>query len=281
MASTYLYKEEYGQGAPILCLHGLGANTFTWRHFVGPLSKHHKLILVDLKGFGRSAKPEDQRYSIHDHADSVYELILQNDWRNLTLIGNSYGGALALLLAIRLEKSIPSRLSQLVLIDAGAHKEYLPGFVRLMRTFLGMAMIFLLPARRATEFVLNFAYYDKGKISEEQINAYAAPLADSGARTALLETARQCIPSDADELVAKFKNISTPTLILWGRHDRIIPLKVGELLSQAIPNSALEVFEECGHIPQEERPQKTIARISQFLGSDSPGLNANAQLRGD
>jgi pimeloyl-ACP methyl ester carboxylesterase len=157
----------------------------------------------------------------------------------------------------------------LVLIDAGAHKQYLPEYVKLMRTFLGKAMIFLLPARRTAKFVLDLAFYDKGKVSEGQISAYAAPLADPGTRTALLETARQCIPSDADELVAKFKNISTPTLILWGRHDRIIPLKVGELLSQALPNSVLEVFEECGHIPQEEQPQKTIERISQFLGIDS------------
>jgi len=270
MVSTYLYKEEYGHGDPILCLHGLGANTFTWRYFIEPLSKHHKLILVDLKGFGRSAKPEDHRYSLHDHADAVFQLILKNDWRKLTLIGNSYGGALALLLATRLEESHPSRLSKLVLIDAGAHKEYLPGYVKLMRTFLGKAMTFLLPARPTAKFVLNFAYYDKGKISEEQIDAYAAPLVDPGTRTALLETARQCIPSDADELVAKFENVSTPTLILWGRHDRIIPLKVGELLSQALPNSVLDVFEECGHIPQEEQPQKTIGRISQFLGIDPP-----------
>lgn len=271
MASTYLYKEEYGHGAPILCLHGLGANTFTWRYFIEPLSKHHKLILIDLKGFGRSAKPEDQRYSIHDHADTVYELILKNDWRRLTLIGNSYGGGLALLLAMRLEESQPSRLSKLVLIDAGAHKEYLPGYLKLMRTFLGELMIFSLPARRSAKFVLNLSFYDRAKVSEEQIAAYAEPLGDPGTRAALLETARQCIPPDADELVAKYKNIQVPTLILWGRHDKIVPLKVGQLLSQALPNSVLEIFEECGHIPQEEQPQKTIARISQFLGVDSFG----------
>jgi pimeloyl-ACP methyl ester carboxylesterase len=270
MASKYLYKEEYGYGDPILCLHGLGANTFTWRYFIDPFSRHNKLILVDLKGFGRSAKPEDQRYSIHDHADAVYELILKNDWRKLTLIGNSYGGALALLLAMRLEESHPSRVSKLVLIDAGAYKEYLPGYVKLMRTFLGKPMIFLLPARLTAKIVLNFAFYDKGKINEEQIRVYAGPLFDPGTRNALLQTAQQCIPSDADELVARYKKISVPTLILWGRHDKIIPLKVGELLSQALPNSVLEIFEECGHIPQEEQPQKTIARIFTFLGLDPP-----------
>lgn len=270
MASEYLYKEEHGDGDPILCLHGLGANIFTWRHFIEPFSRHNKLILIDLKGFGRSAKPEDQRYSLHDHADAVYELILRNDWRRLTLIGNSYGGALALLLATRLDESHPSRLSKLVLIDAGAYKEYLPGYVKLMRTILGKPMMFLLPARLTAKFVLNFAVYNKKKITEQQITAYAGPLADPGARNAVLQTARQCIPWDADELVTKFKSISVPTLILWGRHDKVIPLKVGELLSQALPNCVLEVFEECGHIPQEEQPQKTMVRISEFLGIGSP-----------
>jgi pimeloyl-ACP methyl ester carboxylesterase len=269
MASEYLYKEEHGDGDPILFLHGLGANIFTWRHFIEPLSANNRLILVDLKGFGKSAKPEDDYYSLHDHADAVYELILKNDWRRLTLIGNSYGGALALLLAGRLEEDASSRLLKLVLIDAAAYKEYLPGYVKLMRTLLGKLMLFLLPARRSVRFVLKLSCFDQWKITEEQVAAYAGPLGDPGARTALLQTIRQCIPPDADELVTKFKNISVPTLILWGRHDKVIPLKAGELLNQALPNSVLEVVEECGHIPQEEQPQKTIARISGFLAIGS------------
>lgn len=265
MSSKYLYKEEYGRGDPILCLHGFGASIFTWHHFIVPLSRYNKLILVDLKGFGNSAKPDDQQYSIHDHADAVQELIVQNDWRKLTLIGNSYGGALALLLAMRLQQSDSSRLAKLVLIDAGAYKDYLPGYLKLMRTFLGKAMVFLLPARPTVKFVLNLSVYNKEKINEQQIAAYSRPLSDPGNRNALLETARRCIPADADELVTRYKEICVPTLILWGRHDKVISLKVGELLSQTLPNSLLEVFEECGHIPQEEQPEKTIASISRFL----------------
>ncbi len=126
-------------------------------------------------------------------------------------------------------------------------------------------MVFLLPARQTVKFILNLSFYDSRKINEQQIAAYTRPLSDPGNRNALLETARQCIPADADELVTRYKEISVPTLILWGRHDKVIPLKVGELLSQALPNSVFEVFEECGHIPQEEQPQKTIASISRFL----------------
>lgn len=270
MTSDYLYKEEYGQGDPILCLHGLGANIFTWRYFIDSFSKNYKLVLVDLKGFGRSAKPDDEHYSIHDHADAIYELILRNDWRRLILVGNSYGGALALVLAARLQESEPSRVSKLVLIDAGAYKEYLPGYVKLTRTFLGKPIIFLMPARRVVKSVLEFSFYDKKKITEEQIATYTAPWSDPGTRDALLQTIRQCIPSNADELVARFKSITIPTLLLWGRHDRVIPLKVAELLHEAIPSSVLEVLEECGHVPQEEQPHKTIASISQFIERPAP-----------
>src|SRR5207237_1296454 len=130
MASS-LFKQEYGNGDPILCLHGLGANRFTWRYFIEPFSRYNKLILIDLKGFGRSAKPEDERYSIHDHASAIYEMVRENNWHNLAVIGNSFGGALALLLSMRLEETDPGRLSKLILIDAAAHKDYLPGYVKL------------------------------------------------------------------------------------------------------------------------------------------------------
>ena len=108
-------------------------------------------------------------------------------------------------------------------------------------------------------------------VTAEDVEAYAGPLASSGGRHALLQTSRQCIPPNADEIIAKVKTITVPTLILWGRQDGVIPLKVGELLHQAIPNSKLEVIERCGHIPHEEKPVETIARIADFLSVTARG----------
>src|SRR5258705_6993595 len=96
-ASVSLYKEVYGAGDPILCLHGLGANIYSWRHFITPFSQHNKLILVDFKGCGKSPKPLDTHYSIQHKADDIYNLILADDLTNLTLVGNSLGGGIALL----------------------------------------------------------------------------------------------------------------------------------------------------------------------------------------
>lgn len=266
-SSIKLHQKQYGDGDPILCVHGLGANIFTWRHFISPFSQRNKLILVDLRGFGSSSKPRTPHYNIEAHADDIYRIILREDLKDLTLIGNSLGGAISLLVALRLCEQEPGRLSKLVLIDAGAYKEYLPGYLKLMRSFLGALVVYLAPSKLASKFVLRASYYDKNKITKEQIKAYADPISSMEGRYALLQTSRQCIPKNSDEIVAQLKKITVPTLILWGRQDAVIPLKVGELLDQDIPNSRLEVFEECGHIPQEEKPEETIASISRFINA--------------
>src|SRR5687767_13155230 len=95
-SSTKLYKEVYGSGPPMLCLHGLGASMFSWRHFVAPFSRNHRLILVDFRGCGKSPKPRDSSYSIGEKVDDIYNFIVEENLTNLTLVGNSLGGAIAL-----------------------------------------------------------------------------------------------------------------------------------------------------------------------------------------
>lgn len=265
--SINLNKKVYGSGDPILCLHGLGANIFTWRHFITPFSLNNELILVDLKGFGASPKPYDKDYSIEDHADEIYKIILGDNLKKLTLIGNSLGGGVALLLAIRLCEQDPARLSKLVLIASGGYEEYLPRYLKLVRSVLGVLIVYLSPSKLAAKFVLRACFYDRKKITREQVNAYAVPIASPGGRHALLQTAKQCIPPNIDEILAKLRTITVPTLILSGREDRVIPVKVAELLHQAIPNSTLELIDQCGHIPQEEKPDEAVAKISRFLGT--------------
>lgn len=266
-SSVHLYREVYGEGDPILCLHGLGANIFSWRHLIEPLAKTNKLILVDFKGCGKSPKPHDSSYSIEDKTNEIYQFILEEDLCNLTLMGNSLGGAIALLLAVRLAEEQPGRLSKLVLIDSAGDKRYVPVHVKLLRSFLGPFLVHLSPTKLAARMTLRFCYYDKSKVTADQIGAYAEPLSAAGGKHALLKTVQQCIPENADELIAKLSSISVPTLILWGRQDKVIPLAVGENLRRAIPHATLEVLEECGHVPQEEKPAETIALISRFLAA--------------
>ena len=266
ISKTGLHCEVYGSGDPILCLHGLGASTHSWREFREPLSKQNKLFLLDFKGFGASPKPKDKHYAITEHADSAYQFIIEHDLRNLTLIGNSFGGAVSLLVAIRLCGEQPRRLQKLVLIDSGGYNQKLPLHLKLLRApLLGWLIIHFLPPKISAKFVLKNSYYDHGKITQEQVDAYAQPIADRGGRHALLETAKQIIPDNIDELIAKYPTINVPTLILWGKEDEIIPLEIGEMLDAAIPTSELVTIEHSGHVPQEETPEAIVPLVLEFL----------------
>src|ERR1700716_4637564 len=165
-----LHHKIYGAGNPVLCIHGFGASLFSWRNFVGHLSQSYQLILIDLKGFGESPKPPGSRYSVQDHADLVYKFILDHDLKNLTLVGNSFGGSLSLLLSIRLIENEPGRLRALILIDPGAYKQYIPGYVKLIGfPLIGALAVYLTPATWMAKSVLKLAYYDPKKITAEQI----------------------------------------------------------------------------------------------------------------
>ena len=266
-----MYYEVHGQehGYPLLCLHGFGASLYSWRNFVAagsPLTANYKVITIDLKGCGKSPKPDDTRYSPLDHGELIYKFILEHDLRDLTLIGNSFGGGLSLLLTIMLmENGELSRLKSLVLIDSAAYKKYNPFYLKALAVPIINLAAYLIPGRLTAKTVLRKCYYDSNKITEEQITAYAAPLSAPGARHALLETGKQIIPPNFDEFVAKYKTIMTPTLIIWGKQDGVLPLEGGERLHQDIPHSTLKVIDQCGHIPQEERPEITMPAVMTFL----------------
>jgi pimeloyl-ACP methyl ester carboxylesterase len=267
-ATAELNYKIFGAGDPVLCIHGFGASMFTWRNFIEPLSQNYQLILIDLKGSGDSPKPPDSRYSPQDHADLIYKFILDHDLGNLTLVGNSFGGALSLLLSLMLIDKQPGRLRALVLIDAGAYKQYIPGYLKLIGIpIVGAVAIYLTPARSMARNILKLAYYDPKKITAEQIAAYAEPIASPGGKHALLETGKQIIPPNIDALTARYKDINVPALIIWGREDKIISPIVGDLLRQTLPNSTLKSIDRCGHVPQEELPEATVPVVQDFLQS--------------
>jgi pimeloyl-ACP methyl ester carboxylesterase len=263
-----LHHETYGEGDPIIFLHGLGGTLYTWRHLIGPLAPHYRLILFDLKGAGKSPKPYDDKYSMFDQAELIYRFILQNDLHNVTFVGHSFGGGVALLLALKLTQRDPSRLSRLILIDTVSYPQKLPGVVRMLRMpLLGRLGLYVIPDKTKVRNLMESVYYDDSKISPEDVEAYAAPLSLPGAKYALRHTARQIIPENIDEITGTYPRIKVPTLIIWGREDKIIPLESGVRLHHAISTSQLVVIERCGHDPPDERPEEVEAAMGKFLAN--------------
>ena len=266
-APVKLYYQEEGNGPPLLLIHGFGASTFTWRHVAPELAKTHRVIAVDLKGFGQSDKPFDGRYSVFDQAELLAQLIEDKDLRNLTLVGHSFGGGIALLLALEANRRLEGRISRLVLLDTIAYPQHIPVFFRLLDvplvSQLGVRMV---PPSVQTRVALRIAYLDDSKIDPEEVAIYAAPLKTAAGKHAIIHSARQIMPDGIAELSERYKTIELPTLILWCDHDRIVPLEVGLRLRRTLPNSTLRLVEDCGHMPQEEQPELTLQLIKAFIG---------------
>ncbi len=266
-APVRLHVEEHGKGAPVLLIHGFGASTYTWRHVAPELAKTHRVIAVDLKGFGQSDKPFDSRYSVFDQAELLAQLIVDKDLRNLTLVGHSFGGGIALLLALEANERLEGRITKLVLLDSIAYPQNIPVFFRLLDvplvSHLGVSMI---PPSVQTRVALRIAYFDDSKIDQDEVDAYAAPLRTAAGKHAIIYSARQIVPDGLAEISERYKTIELPTLILWCDHDRIVPLEVGLKLRRTLPNSTLRLVEDCGHMPQEEQPESTLKLLQGFLG---------------
>ena len=266
-APVKLYYEEQGKGPPLLLIHGFGASTFTWRFVAPELAKTHRVIAVDLKGFGQSDKPFDERYSVYDQAELLAQLIEDKDLRNLTLVGHSFGGGVALLLALEANQRLDGRITRLVLLNSIAYPQNIPVFFRLLDVpLVSQIGVRMVPPLVQTRVALQIAYFDDSKIDPEEVELYAAPLKTAAGKHAIIHSARQIVPEDIAELSERYKTITLPTLILWCDHDRIVPLEVGIKLRRTLPNSTLRLIEDCGHMPQEEQPASTLELIKGFIG---------------
>lgn len=260
------YRDK-GKGKPVILLHGFGASSYTWRFIEPALVKDgFRVLTVDLKGFGLSDKPIDEKYSIFDQADLISTFIRQLQLKDLTIIGHSLGGGVALVLALDEKKDLRQRISRLVLIDSVAYAQNIPIAFNILRTpVIGQIGSRLVPIEMQTRVALKLAFYDDSKFDSKDVKEYADALKDTGSRHALIQTARQILPENLPELSSRYRSIKLPTLILWCDHDKVIKPNIGLRLHNNLPNSKFEVIGNCGHLPQEEKPEETIHELQVFL----------------
>lgn len=250
-----------------LLIHGYAASTFTWRYWGPRLGARGHVVALDLKGFGKAPKPADERYGPEHQAELVHRLIEERDLRRITLVGHSLGGGVALLTALRLADAGVRRIERMVIVSGAAYDQRLPPFVRMADYPRLAALLFrALGSERVVRTVLMQIVHDVARVDEAQVRGYAAPLASEDAVYALLATARQIRPAALDTITARYPELNIPTLLLWGRRDRVVPLSIGERLARELPDARLHVLERCGHIPPEEVPDESYALLERFLG---------------
>ena len=160
----------------------------------------------------------------------------------------------------------PGRIKRLVLIDSAGYPQKMPWFIRLAGIpLLNSVGTRLLSPRFAAMIVLRKCYYNKDKITDEQIDTYAYYGSLPGAREAVVATAQQIVPEDIEAVTARYQTISVPVLIIWGEDDQVVPVSVGRNFKRDIPGSELVILPKCGHIPPEEEAQETTRIVKAFL----------------
>lgn len=267
--SLPLVYDEYGapQNKTLLFLHGFGESKETWRFLVPKLSQKYHLILLDLKGFGQSPKIEDHAYSVYDQAKAVASFIEEKKLNNLTIVGRSFGGGVALVLALmQKDKLIKERINRLILINSMAYKQNLPSMLEtLNQPIIGYLGIHLISNNWMAEEAYEFAFYNNDLIPKESTSYAASILAMPLSKYVYLETVEQLIPEDIEKVEKRYKEITLPTLILWGKEDVSIRVYNAYKLHRDLINSQLKVFSKVGHIPNEEAPLRVVSEILKFM----------------
>lgn len=258
----------YGRGpTPIVFIHGFAAALTTWLD-IAPLFPEERftLYLADLKGFGFSSKPSTGSYSVEEQAAIVTAFVRQLGLQQTVLVGHSLGGGIALMAQLNAEESGKGLASRLVLIDCAAYFQRLPRFMRYLRIpLLGRLFMGIIPVRRLVGLTLDKVFHDKSAITPERIERYEKCFARSGMARVLVQSVQELRPERYGDIAGRYGELKVPTLIIWGREDRIVRLEQGERLHGAIGGSTLAVIGSCGHNPHEERPQETFDAIMEFL----------------
>ena len=241
----------------VLLVHGFGASIDSWRPILPALARRYHVVVVDLPGFGKSdRRPGD--YSPDALADVLVQILDAKGIERAHVIGHSWGSSVALAFARR----HPERLAKLAVISGWIYDEQIIPLLRWARVpGLGEAL-FTLFYREAIGERLYLNFYDPSLVTQETVDAVEKQMGLDGAVASALAAARGMRFGEHE---ADYKNIAAPTLLLWGREDRVARLAFGERLARDLPHARLVVLPRCGHIPMWECSGETAETVLSFL----------------
>lgn len=246
---------------PIVLLHGTSASLHTWDGWAAELTPTRRVIRFDLPGFGLTGPSADGRYTIASYVEFVTHVVDALGVQRFVLAGNSLGGNIAWAVAVQ----HPSRVDKLILVDAGGYpnpEASLPLAFRIVKTpGLNKLSLLILP-RSVVESSVRNVYGDPSRVTPELVDRYYELALRAGNRAAVAERFRQVRHGDDADTI---KTITTPTLILWGAEDRLVPPIHAESFHRDIPGSKLVIFEGLGHVPHEEDAAATVAEVKGFV----------------
>jgi len=270
-----------GRGTPMLLVHGLGGSHANWLAVGDPLARRHRVLAPDLAGFGLT-RPEGRSCSVEANA-ALLTGVIEEVGRPVVLVGNSMGGLISMLVASRR----PALVEGLVLVGAAMPRPLstrpdlavTAAFVTYAFPGLGERYVRQRAQRLGPEGLvretIKLCTVDPLRVPQDVYDAHVA-LARTRrefpwAMEAYLEAARSLvrIVVQRRRFVAMIRSITAPTLLLHGDHDRLVPLGAARWAAQVRPSWRLEVFDDCGHTPQLEMPDRFVDAVEGFCAEGS------------
>lgn len=261
------YQEAGDEKAPtVVLIHGFISSTLAWSEVFLPLAAAgFRVIAPDLPGCGYSEKPRGGEYTIGAQALAVVGLMDQLGIEKASLVGASYGGAVAATVAL----DYPERVERLVLVAAVSNNEPRESLLlRIARLPLigDILTPLFLSSRWALRTRMQRMYRRQaGVFDERRLEARHHLLSAANTHRAVMRTLRRW---DANRVQREAHLIRQPTLLVWGQNDPEIPLRDGERLRDALPSARLVVFPNCGHQPHVEFPGQFLEAATDFCRGD-------------
>lgn len=273
---TVHLRDEGPKDAPaIILLHGSNADLHTWEPWVQGLKDSYRVIRFDQVGHGLTGPDPEDNYTRDNYVADIAEVADKLGLETFILGGNSMGGKHALAFAV----AHPERVTGLVLVDGSGGpmldlKQGQPekdkkkdsgniGFKIAQTPGINLLVEQITP-RSLIAQSLEQSVSVKSVASEAAVDRYWELLRYPGNRRATLK--RFSLPYDP-LTEAEIAGVKTPTLILWGEEDRLIPVEAGRWLDKVMPNSTLVVYPKIGHLPQEEAVDATLADLKPWLAA--------------
>jgi pimeloyl-ACP methyl ester carboxylesterase len=261
-ARLYYYAAgSRGAGEPVVFLHGFPASGHLWNDVIPLMPPGHRLVVVDLLGYGRSDPPNGRSLSLHAHAERVVGLLDVLGIERACVVGHDLGGGIAQTMAIH----SAARVSHLALVDSVAFTGWPTRDVRLARTLLrlarNMAPAWVLAVLRAD---LERGYEDPARAAHS-IERFVRPFESPAGRAAFMQHLHALDAQETRALALRLSDITAPTAVLWGAHDPFLSLKLGKRLAAAIPGATFEVIPGARHFSPEDAPRPIADALGALL----------------
>lgn len=251
--------QQTRERSTVVFIHGLLCSSWAWRHNITPIATHHRVIVPCLKGFGWSDRPRSS-YTIPDLAGSLLRLLDRLDIEHFTPVGNSLGGTIALYLAHR----YPERIEGMVLVNPLAQESALPEVPHALLDERLEVLYRLAFWPTISRVGLQLLAYRGVMLDAEHLSGFTLPLKRRGSAAHALQIGRN-LRRDVRQIEPSLHQIEQPTLILWGRSDRLLGSEGGRRLHRVMPNARLLELDRCGHCAHEEYPSRFNSALLSFL----------------